>query len=92
MWRCAAATHHVLDVVDVAAGDDGDVDVGHVGEALQRVLGLERQRGEVGVRRDGRQRAVVVQQQRQLLRVPDVSDQYIQLLLLESPNGHKAHS
>lgn len=67
-------THHIFDVVDVPPRYDGDVDIGHVGQPLQRVLGLQRQGGQVGVRRDRRQGPVVVEEEGQLLRVADVSE------------------
>ena len=41
-------TYLFPEVLQVPAGDDGDVDVGHVGEALEALLALGADEGELG--------------------------------------------
>lgn len=66
-------THHILDVLDIPPGHDCNVDVRHVGQPLQGMLGFQRKRGQIGMRCDWRQGTVVIQEQSQFLRVPNVS-------------------
>jgi len=55
--------HHRLDVVQRPAGYDGDVHVRHSAEPLQHLDRLLGHNGQVGVRREVCERAVIVQDQ-----------------------------
>ena len=47
--HCTAYSAHLFpEVLEVPAGDDGDVDVGHVGEALEALLALGADEGQLG--------------------------------------------
>ena len=76
-----AQADHLLDVLHVAAGDDGDVDIGAVGQPLQDPLRFVGDEGQIRVRGQRRQRPVVIQQQRQFLRVPDVLGQVLVVIV-----------
>lgn len=66
-------TDHGLDVVNVSAGNDGDVDVGHVREPLQDVLRFEGKNREIGMSGDRREGTVVVEKKGQLVILADIS-------------------
>lgn len=61
--RYSLNANHALDVHDVSPRHNGYVDVGHVRKPLQDVLGLGGQDRKIRMRGNGRQGAVVVQQQ-----------------------------
>lgn len=77
--RDAFDADHVLHVLNATTGDDGDVNVRDVRKSLKDVFGLLRKRGQVGMGRDGSQSSIVVEQKRQLVRVPDVPEKVAQL-------------
>ena len=55
------------EVLEVPARDDGDVDVGHVGEALEALLALGADEGQLGRLGQPGQRPVKVQDHAQLI-------------------------
>lgn len=64
--------HHRFDVVQRPARYDGDIHVRHAAEPLQHLDRLLGHDGQVGVRREVRERAVVVQDQAELAGARDV--------------------